>query len=220
MNVHVLPMKYTGRISILSLFLIVIAIYIWICGEVKTLHIVVSLVVAPVFWYIGKVYDKSIFYSYNDYLTGIYNRRYCYTIIPKLLCRAKLNRESIAFFNIDINNFKRINDTHGHEFGDIVLKRISSILFKNISKKDVLIRWGGDEFLIISPNTNKAVAKGLSQQLHERVQIEMKDIQNNIQCDINISIGISTYPEDGQTFDQLLVIADQKMYKNKASIKR
>lgn len=163
-------------------------------------------------WWFGKHYDIAKFLSENDALTGVYNRRYCDKAFNKLLHEAKLKSEKLGIFIIDIDNFKSINDTHGHSVGDLILKDISKLLMSNTRKNDCVFRWGGDEFLILTPNMDRDGAKKTIERINEAIEIE---VQKTMNVNFSISGGFAIYPEDAHTFDELLSIADKKMYQIK-----
>jgi diguanylate cyclase (GGDEF)-like protein len=141
-----------------------------------------------------------------DELTNLPNVRYFKYILPKELNRAKRFGNSLSLMVIDINKFKKINDTKGHLLGDTYIRRVAEILSENIRKYDVLCRYGGDEFVIIFPKTTKKDT--------EIIKIELqRDIERTTL--ITVSVGISNYPEDGRCVKTLFNKADQEMYKNK-----
>lgn len=215
-------MKKTGRIfSILTSILILMLMYthenymarcygissnsIFNCtGFVFTAVILISLFL----WWGGKRYDMSVFYSQIDPLTGVYNRRYVYEVASKTFDNA-FKRSKLAFLLIiDIDNFKAINDTYGHCNGDLVLQSLAHKLNKMMGKKNVVSRWGGDEFLIIYKDL-KYDDKNL---IIQKIQDELDNISDSIGFNISASIGAACYPKDGNTLSDLLNKADKNMY--------
>jgi len=156
------------------------------------------------FWQAGRLYDEAKFYSEKDSLTNTYNRRFIYKRYPKYI--AKYNKCSV--YIIDIDNFKQINDKYGHLIGDKVICAVSSVLLNQINKSDILARWGGDEFILLSKFENK---------FEFNVQKNMKIISKQMGFEINVSIGCSTSPYDGLALEDLIKAADKHMYSNKAS---
>jgi diguanylate cyclase (GGDEF)-like protein len=211
-------MKYTGRVTLLLLSLTASIIEFSLGIDIEKSEIYFDLVAAALAWYVGGLYDQLKFLSFNDYLTKTYNRRYADQVIPKLLYKGKLNKRPITLFSVDINNFKSINDNYGHGTGDIALKKLSELLVNNIRKNDIVFRWGGDEFLIVTPNIGKEEAENLVHRINKAVENEMKQF-NHTNLNLGISIGFAVFPEDGKTFDQLLTLADKKMYTIKGSNK-
>jgi diguanylate cyclase (GGDEF)-like protein len=153
----------------------------------------------PIVWWLGKQYDRAKYLSEKDDLTGAYNRRYLIDNFKKLAIN------SFIIYIVDVNDFKTINDTYGHHIGDEVLQYISSMLRQYVNKKDIIVRTGGDEFLVISKSECL-----LSQKL-------IFDIDDNIR--VSVSIGTAMYPNDATTLNELVKIADKNMYKAKPQMK-
>lgn len=206
-------MKYNGRITLLLLSLLTSCVFL-IFGKNYNLYLLIfSVMNAGIAWLFGSLYDRYKFLSFNDYLTKVYNRRYGYKVIPKLISLASLRNEPLAILNIDINNFKWMNDNYGHEYGDQILQEFSNIVLHSIRKNDLLFRWGGDEFLVVLQNADQQAADKLSKRLNETVNSGLKKSMKEI--DVNLSIGYSIFPDDGQTFDKLVSVADNNMYEVK-----
>lgn len=120
--------------------------------------------------------------------------------------------KKLTLFLIDVDNFKNINDTLGHEIGDKVLQYISSILLSNTTKKEIIARWAGDEFLIISSYSKKEIDNLIIKQIKN----ELRKLSKEINIDVSVSIGTSVYPNDAKTLESLLSTADREMYKMKS----
>lgn len=146
----------------------------------------------------------------RDYLTNLYNRRYFYEIVEKFLHLSKREKSPISLCLIDIDNFKRINDTYGHNNGDEVLKTFAEETKELIRKSDVLVRFGGEEFLLLLPNTSLNNAEVLSSKIckhFEKLQVSIK---------FTVSIGIAVH--DGKKdIDELINDADKALYIAKES---
>ncbi|SHG05747.1 GGDEF domain-containing protein [Ornithinibacillus halophilus] len=209
-------MGYTGRITILILITTTTVTNFIIADNIEPLAIVFSLIFVALSWFIGGFYDKYHFLSYHDSLTKVFNRRYGYIFIPKMLSQAKRKNTSIALLTIDIDQFKTINDTYGHQAGDAILYKVSQLLQTKIRKTDRIIRWGGDEFLLICQNMNRADAIGMKNRLQDSLNGTI--LEKNIT--IQLSIGIAIYPEDGESLDTLITFSDEKMYESKAKNKQ
>jgi diguanylate cyclase (GGDEF)-like protein len=123
--------------------------------------------------------------------------------------------EKLCLFLIDVDDFKMINDTYGHETGDKVLQHFSNVLLNNTIRSDIVARLAGDEFLIISPSIDGMGKDLLIKRIHE----DLKNSIEKINLEISVSIGTSEYPSDAKTLDVLLDIADQQMYKLKSQKK-
>ena len=158
-----------------------------------------------------KSFDIYKFLSERDFLSELYNRQYIFNIFPKLTSQLNSN-EKINIFIIDVNNFKGINDTYGHDKGDYVIKMISECLVKSMGDTDIIARLGGDEFLLIVPNQGIISTKAI----HTKIEENLNRLSVNTGMDISISIGKSVYPDDAKTLDSLIIVADKKMYMNKS----
>mgnify|MGYP000388476806 CR=1 FL=1 len=150
----------------------------------------------------------------TDPLTGLYNRRYFDEFIDKEAERAKRYGHPVAFCMMDMNNFKEVNDRYSHMVGDEVLKEISKLLKDNIRESDILVRFGGDEFLLVMPETN-----GESTTVVERIDGKLKDWNENtelIDRPLGIAIGHSHWlPEEDRSVEEALKKADENMYEDK-----
>ncbi|MHC4687980.1 MAG: GGDEF domain-containing protein, partial [Planctomycetota bacterium] len=154
----------------------------------------------------------------RDGLTGIFNHRYFQDSLKAELNRASRHEEIFSLVFLDVDYFKRYNDTNGHPLGDILLRHLTRILAKTIRKSDVLARYGGEEFVIILPETPKANARIVGEKLRrivEKYPFEGQETQP--QKNLTISVGISTYPEDGTDCHALIQRADGAMYRAKNS---
>lgn len=148
---------------------------------------------------------------YTDELTRLFNLRYLREQIPEHLDRAEKQRDSVAFLLFDIDDFKNINDSHGHLVGDKALAHFTQIVKQKINQGGIAIRYAGDEFVLIMPKLDKQSAR----QLGEDIQKSIAD--NPLKVDhseilIGCSIGISLYPQDGKTWKILFEKADEALY--------
>ncbi|NMA96256.1 MAG: GGDEF domain-containing protein [Clostridiales bacterium] len=140
----------------------------------------------------------------RDDLTGLWNRKYLYFKLGDELRRADVdNVLSLAI--LDIDNFKSVNDERGHLFGDAVLKQVALLLQKNIRKDDIIGRWGGEEFIIILPDTENNGAKSVCERI--RYVIGSYDFG----CSITISVGLASTDRSIQ-IDELIEKADKALY--------
>ena len=156
--------------------------------------------------------EKKILYdlAHYDELTKIDNRFSFNNSLSKIID----NKSSFALFFIDLDNFKPINDTYGHEAGDEILKWVTSNISKIIRKDDIFARLGGDEFaLIMRDIDNIETLKILAQKIIDATSIPLEYNKNTLM--VSSSIGISRYPKDGLDMDTILKLADTAMYKSK-----
>jgi diguanylate cyclase (GGDEF)-like protein len=155
--------------------------------------------------------------SVTDSMTGLYNHKKLLDWLEIEFKRAERNLEALSCIMADIDHFKQVNDTYGHKFGDFVLQEFSSLLKTNIRKTDILGRYGGEEFLIILPNTAAIGAVNLGEKLRATVE-QYNIVQDGHQIRITASFGIAS-TSDGQVFnhDQLLQMTDKALYVAKQS---
>lgn len=147
----------------------------------------------------------------TDGLTKLYNRPYSYLRMKEEVKRADRELYPISILFMDIDNFKRINDTYGHDNGDLILIRVANLLKKKAREYDVAVRWGGEEFIMILPNTSSEHAYIVA----ERIREEIKN-NNEPPCGITISIGISAYPkDDDRSIENVINCADKALYYSK-----
>ncbi|MFH0935599.1 MAG: diguanylate cyclase [Candidatus Omnitrophota bacterium] len=151
----------------------------------------------------------------RDSHTGLYNHRYLMEIIEAEFERAARYSYPISVLMLDIDYFKSINDVYGHQFGDLVLKQLAQELKKIVRRYDVVIRFGGEEFIIVSPGTDDQRAMALAQRILETVNLHyFGDPEHSVK--LKLTIAISSYPEDkvARGID-LIGIADQILNKAK-----
>jgi len=152
----------------------------------------------------------------TDALTSVYNYRYFLSQIEREIVRSDRHDKHFSVAMIDIDNFKQYNDTQGHLNGDEALRLIAQTLVDNIRKSDTLARYGGDEFVMILPELDKHQSKSLAEKLCMvigKTKVPRKKTSRKI--NLTVSLGISTFPEDGRTEDELLKKADEALYKAK-----
>ncbi|GAV25592.1 hypothetical protein ciss_15250 [Carboxydothermus islandicus] len=150
----------------------------------------------------------------EDQLTGFYNRRFMYGFLEKQLAVAERSGEKLAIIMFDLDHFKEINDNYGHKVGDEVLKALATLVQENIRRQDVPVRYGGDEFTIILPDTDRDGAGELAEKL--RKLIMEKTFPGAIGgIKLTASFGIAVYPDDGKSIEELIVAADDYLYRAK-----
>lgn len=207
-------MKYMGRLLTFFTILLVNSIYILYYyfhnGSVDIVEFIFLPFTLVIGWCYGKHYDRAKFYSEKDELTNLYNRRFIITSFSRLVAlKSRINQFLFALI-IDCNEFKKINDTYGHEIGDKVLKYIANMLITNTRKSDMVARWGGDEFLFLGFCKNEKDIKIVI----DRFNMELQKVSESMDLDISISIGVAVHKEN-ETIDDLLKKADKHMYKLK-----
>jgi len=161
--------------------------------------------------------DKDVYFRANyDQLTKLPNRSLFNDRCKQVLSAAHRHNEHLAIFFIDVDNFKSINDTYGHDGGDSVLIETSKRLCECVRESDTVSRWAGDEFTILLPKIGKKYnIKLLLRRIFE--SFENPHIIRGLPVPVSISIGISLSPEMGTDFDKLMQFADKAMYAAKKS---
>ncbi|HKE95626.1 MAG TPA: GGDEF domain-containing protein, partial [Povalibacter sp.] len=157
--------------------------------------------------------------SITDPLTGAYNRRYLTEQLPREIDRAGRYGRQLATVMCDVDHFKRINDTYGHQAGDEVLKWFVSRLQRNVRSSDWVARYGGEEFLVVLPETT--VANALTAANHLREQIantpcEVAGLSHNVTASFGVS-GWKTATLQGATLDDLIARCDAGVYASKGA---
>jgi diguanylate cyclase (GGDEF)-like protein len=148
---------------------------------------------------------------YTDELTQLFNRRYLKEVIPGYLAQADEERLTVAFYMLDMDNFKAINDSYGHRVGDWALEHFSKIISEKIQDKGIAIRYAGDEFVLIVSKLTKKQARELGIEILQKITespLKVKDKELNIKY----SAGVSLFPKDGKTLKTLFRKADEALY--------
>jgi len=152
----------------------------------------------------------------TDALTSVFNYRYFQSQIEREIVRSDRHNKHFSVAMIDIDNFKRYNDTQGHLNGDEALKLIARTILGNIRKSDTLARYGGDEFVMILPELDKHQSKSLAEKLCTVIgKTKVPRKKSTRKTNLTVSLGISTFPEDGGSEDELLKKADEALYQAK-----
>ncbi|MCC6667404.1 MAG: GGDEF domain-containing protein [Polyangiaceae bacterium] len=146
----------------------------------------------------------------RDALTGLFNRRHVQARLGEEVARSLRTGRGFSLAMLDIDHFKRVNDEHGHQTGDDVLRAFADDLTSRVRKTDCVGRWGGEEFLLILPETSKSAAHALLQALREHVARERGGLPR-----FTISVGIAELPGDANEAVALVAAADARLYEAK-----
>ncbi len=149
----------------------------------------------------------------RDGLTGMFNHRYAKERLDEEFERSVRFKRDLSVLFIDLDNFKFFNDTHGHQAGDEILQMLAELMMKSVRESDTLARWGGEEFIVIAPETTREKACLLAEKI--RVIVERHEFPNAAQQPlgfVSLSIGISTRTEDTENAEKLLRFADDAVY--------
>lgn len=152
----------------------------------------------------------------QDALTGLANRRELDSALASAIA-SSANGRTHAFFLIDLNHFKRVNDVHGHAMGDRVLQAVASRFQAAARPSDLLVRFGGDEFALLSYDLDRATARAIGQRMLATLDSEIRVGGRSHQT--GASIGVALIPEDGSTPDEIVHHADLAMYRAKSEHK-
>ncbi|HTO41338.1 MAG TPA: diguanylate cyclase, partial [Rhizomicrobium sp.] len=158
----------------------------------------------------------SLEMAITDQLTGLHNRRYMERHLSNLITSAGKTNKPLAFLIMDIDYFKRVNDSHGHDIGDEVLREFSARIGANVRGIDLACRYGGEEFVVAMPDTDIAFAYSVAERLRRSVESTPFEISRDPKrLNITISIGIAASEGEGDTAEALLHRADQALYRAK-----
>ena len=153
--------------------------------------------------------------SIQDPLTGLFNRRYLETTLDRELQRARRNQQPLSIIMLDVDHFKRFNDTFGHEAGDAVLRELGQLLQASIRGSDFACRYGGEELTLVMPGASLEVTVARAEQLRQGVkQLQIK-YQGQPLGKVSLSLGVASFPEHGTSAESVMRAADGALYKAK-----
>jgi len=153
--------------------------------------------------------------SVRDALTGLFNRRYLEETLARELGRAERAHGSLGLLLLDIDHFKRINDTYGHAAGDQVLRELGSLLKTSVRGSDIACRYGGEEFVLLLPEATRETTRQRAETIRAATSRMAVSDQGRTLAPITLSVGAAAYPADGADADALLQRADDALYRAK-----
>lgn len=163
-----------------------------------------------------KIFAATEQLSIKDALTSLYNRRYLTNYLDAETARSARYNHSFSLAMIDIDNFKKINDSYGHHVGDELLRDLSSLIQKCVRKTDTVVRYGGEEFLVVFLETDKSSAVAVAEKIRSSIKTYPFLFDNKrFAVSATVSIGIASFPRDGQTWGEVIKHADNMLYKAK-----
>jgi two-component system cell cycle response regulator len=162
------------------------------------------------------LYEKVKDLSMRDSMTGLYNFRHFVETLRLEIAKAERYEEPLACIMLDIDNFKGVNDNHGHQVGDMVLKELARSVSLSVRSSDIPARYGGDEFIVVLPRTDKPLAEKIARRLMDLFsgkEIRVPTKKGSVK--VTLSIGIACFPEDTTNMDELMKLADDALYRAK-----
>ncbi len=213
-----------SMMSLSAYFIYILIAYYSMKYENLWLEVVYPLIfsiAAFTFAYIVKYLIKSRDFEQQyklattDGLTELYNHRYFQEQIRMQIEQSKRYNNNFSLIIIDIDFFKKFNDTFGHQSGDAVLRQVAQTLKKNVRATDIVCRYGGEEMSIILPNTGKDEAFSTAQKICERVASKKFKLAGDKETNVTISLGVSTFPYDGDSASSIIEAADKRLYNAK-----
>lgn len=208
-------MKYKGRIALTLFSLVACAGHILIFndrqGFVNAGDILYLLFVCLLAWMLGYQYDKIKNKAYIDQLTKSYNRSFIGENFSKLTKQAIMKSKKLVVYFIDIDHFKGINDRYGHHIGDEMIRKVSHILLELFAEQGFVIRWGGDEFVVIVYSD-----EAHADMLQNYMLLRLKSVEHGAaSMPLSVSIGEAVYPDEGLSLAEIVQVADERMYLQK-----
>jgi diguanylate cyclase (GGDEF)-like protein len=151
----------------------------------------------------------------RDPLTGLFNRRYLEKSLERELCRAQLTERSLGLIMIDVDHFKQFNDRYGHDAGDIVLCHLGGLLKTERGALDIPCRYGGEEFMVILPETSLEKTQQQAEHLRKQVKALKLTYLDQTLPRVSISVGVAVFPHHGSQEKDLMHAADMALYRGK-----
>ncbi|RIJ28733.1 PleD family two-component system response regulator [Henriciella algicola] len=163
--------------------------------------------------------DRGLELSVIDQLTGLYNRRYMNNQLSLWMKRSSMGGTPLSVVSVDIDHFKKVNDVYGHEAGDRVLKEFAERIMANVRPKDIVCRPGGEEFLVIMPETGGDLACSAAERIRRAIAAETFDggTRSASALEVTVSAGVATFLGDEDTIADMMRRADDALYKAKSA---
>ena len=166
------------------------------------------------------VFEQTQRDALTDQLTRLPNRRWLSRYLPQELSRAERPPAEVALIAIDIDDFKSINDSYGHDVGDRALRAVADALLAVCRPYDVCARHAGDEFVVVLPNCSREAAEARREELQQCLGDIDIEVSADVRLRLGASAGVSVFPHDGHTCEALHDVADRRMYRDKTARNR
>jgi diguanylate cyclase (GGDEF)-like protein len=158
--------------------------------------------------------------SLTDPLTGLPNTRFLFMHLTRELSRAERLKTDVSLMVMDLDNFKDINDSHGHHIGDKALREVARVLRAAIRPYDICVRYAGDEFIVVLSGCGADEAEHKRQELQKGIDGVYFEARPGKRVTLGISVGVAVFPQDGESYEALLAVADSRMYHDKSQRKQ
>ena len=166
------------------------------------------------------VFEQTQEDSLTDPLTGLPNTRFMFMHLTRELARAERLKAEVSLLVMDLDDFKQINDNHGHHVGDRALRELAAVLRAAIRPYDICVRYAGDEFIVVLSGCGAEEAENKQMELQKAVDEIVFEVRPGRRQPLGISVGAAVFPHDGDTYESLLATADSRMYRDKTKRKR
>jgi diguanylate cyclase (GGDEF)-like protein len=164
----------------------------------------------------ARLYEETEQLAVTDGLTELFNHRYFQGFLDRELSRARRYTRPLSLIMIDLDHFKNINDSYGHQAGDMVLKKVASAVKAQARDVDLVARYGGEEFMVVLPETGKREAYALAERIRHSVREQKYQLsEDTAPIEVTISLGVASYPEDGSEKSELVDRVDKALYRSK-----
>lgn len=223
-KIQSMPIASGMSVTIYSLYVMIayfamMAKNVWLEIVIPMLFSLFAFIIAVIIKYLIKSrdFDQQYRLATTDGLTELYNHRYFQEQLANFVSHAKRYKLPLSLIIIDIDFFKKFNDTYGHQSGDAVLKQVAFILKRNVRMSDIVCRYGGEEMSIILPSTTYEEAVNLANKLCNLVSRKRCKLSGGRESQVTISLGVSSYGSDGTTPSELIESADKRLYNAKGN---
>jgi diguanylate cyclase (GGDEF)-like protein len=165
----------------------------------------------------ARLYETAQRLAITDGLTELFNHRYLHESLGRVLERARRDDQPVGLIMLEIDHFKRYNDTYGHQSGDEALRTVAALLRRGSRPSDLVARYGGDEFMVVLPGASRAATHETAERLRRTVEAYPLILGNEVITTVTLSVGVAAFPEDGLTVDAIIETVDRAQYIAKRS---